>query len=152
MRKSVRRLAVTAVETAIVLPSVLLFMYGIFEYGRYLMVLNVAENAAREGARYAVIQPSAGRTAAQISATTSDILAVTRARMGVLDSQLSLTYTVTALDPVTYNDAGAWNTARAFDPIAVRIQGTYRPAVTTFIRLPASLPVYAQATMGSEAN
>ena len=33
----------------------LLFLWGIFEYSRYVMLLQVVNNAAREGCRYAVM-------------------------------------------------------------------------------------------------
>src|SRR3954469_22924930 len=53
-----RRGSVT-VEMGLVLPLVLLFILGIFEYGRYLMTVQLFNNAAREGTRYAIahLQP-----------------------------------------------------------------------------------------------
>lgn len=51
-----RRRGATTVEAAFVLPIFLLFLMGIYEYGRYLMVLHVATNAARDGARLAVVK------------------------------------------------------------------------------------------------
>src|SRR5882724_8663413 len=48
-----RRASVT-VEAALVLPIVILFLFGILEYGRYLMTLQMVTNAAREGAHYAL--------------------------------------------------------------------------------------------------
>ena len=53
------RTAAVTVETALVLPIALLFILGIFEYGRYLMTMQLMNNAAREGVRYAVthLQP-----------------------------------------------------------------------------------------------
>ncbi len=47
-----RRGAAT-VEFAVVLPVLLLFVLGILEIGRLVMVAQVSTNAAREGARYA---------------------------------------------------------------------------------------------------
>lgn len=43
----------TLVETALVLSLLLLFLMGIFEYGRYLLVTQMLANAARDGVRYA---------------------------------------------------------------------------------------------------
>jgi Flp pilus assembly protein TadG len=45
----------TAVETALVLTPLLMCTLGIFEYGRFLMHLNMLNNAVREGCRYAVV-------------------------------------------------------------------------------------------------
>jgi Flp pilus assembly protein TadG len=50
-----RRTAAHAVELAFVAPIFFLFLFGILEYSRYLMTLQVMTNAAREGARYAVV-------------------------------------------------------------------------------------------------
>jgi Flp pilus assembly protein TadG len=50
-RQSGGRRGVTLVEMGFVLSITLLFLCGVFEYGRYLMVLDTANNAAREGAR-----------------------------------------------------------------------------------------------------
>lgn len=55
-RGRARRRGATTVEAAFVLPLFLLFIMGIYEYGRYLMVLHVATNAARDGARLAVVR------------------------------------------------------------------------------------------------
>jgi len=50
-----RRRGVTIVESTLVLSVFLLLLFGMFEYCRFLMVLQVANNAARNGARYAVV-------------------------------------------------------------------------------------------------
>jgi Flp pilus assembly protein TadG len=50
-----RRHAAHLVEFAVIVPIFLLFLFGILEYSRYLMTLQVMTNAAREGARFAVV-------------------------------------------------------------------------------------------------
>ena len=57
-RRSLRRRAATIVEVAIVLQMFLLFLFGIFEYCRYLMLLQISTNAARDAARFAVVSSS----------------------------------------------------------------------------------------------
>ena len=49
-----RRRGATAVETSLVLIPMLMLLFGVFEYGRFLMDRNVLDNAAREGCRYAL--------------------------------------------------------------------------------------------------
>ena len=49
------RRGATVVECAVVLSVFLMLLFGMFEYCRFLMVLHVTNNAAREGARYAVV-------------------------------------------------------------------------------------------------
>ena len=46
------------VELAIVLPLLLLIVFGIFEYGRAMYITNTLNNAAREGARRAAVTPA----------------------------------------------------------------------------------------------
>lgn len=43
------------VELALVLPIMLLFVFGIFEFGRAMFITNTLNNAARYGARLAVV-------------------------------------------------------------------------------------------------
>jgi Flp pilus assembly protein TadG len=50
-----RRRGLTIVESTLVLSVFLLLLFGMFEYCRFLMVLQVSNNAARNGARYAVV-------------------------------------------------------------------------------------------------
>jgi len=50
-----RRTAAHLVEFAFVCPVFFLFLFGIFEYSRYVMTQQIMTNAAREGARYAVV-------------------------------------------------------------------------------------------------
>lgn len=53
-RGPTRRPAAAVIEFAVVIPVLLMFVLGIIEYGRMLMVAQVTTNASREGARYAV--------------------------------------------------------------------------------------------------
>jgi Flp pilus assembly protein TadG len=53
-RGPARRPAAAVIEFAVVVPVLLMFVLGIIEYGRMLMVAQVTTNASREGARYAV--------------------------------------------------------------------------------------------------
>ena len=60
------------VEAAIILPVVLLIMTGIFEIGRAYQTYQVLTNAAREGARAAVVT---GGDAAKAKAIVNDYIA-----------------------------------------------------------------------------
>ena len=54
-----RRRGAAVVEMAFVLPIFLMFLFGIFEYARFLMMHQVLHNAARDAARWAVVRSSA---------------------------------------------------------------------------------------------
>ncbi len=62
-RPAAARRGSTLTEAALVLPLFLMFLFGVFEYGRYILVLQVSTNAAREGARWAVVHANDQRTA-----------------------------------------------------------------------------------------
>ena len=50
-----KRRAAHLVEFALVCPVFFLFLFGVLEYSRFVMTQQVMVNAAREGARYAVV-------------------------------------------------------------------------------------------------
>ena len=53
-----RRLGSAVVEFAVVAPIFLLFVFGLIEYGRMVMVEQILTNASREGARVAILEGS----------------------------------------------------------------------------------------------
>jgi Flp pilus assembly protein TadG len=81
------------VETAITLPLLLLVAIGIFEFGRAYQTLQVVTNAAREGARVAVLP----------NATPSDVQSRVTAylRNGQLPDYTSATVSVNQNDTVS---------------------------------------------------
>ncbi len=157
-----QRRGATAVEMGFVLSIALLFLFGLLEYVRYLMVLHTANNAAREGVRYAVVHTGDGTTQAQVLAVVSD-------RMGGVDSQIQgYNATVFCADPSgIYNSStgtaiypptvqplanSSWNSATYGSPIVVQITGTYNPILPTFLFMGANLSIHVTAMMNSEAN
>src|SRR5438045_2938233 len=70
----------TLVETAVVISVTLLILFGIFEYCRFVMTKQLMENAAREGARFAV--------ANTYSATTASVQDVTDQKLSAGRGQL----------------------------------------------------------------
>lgn len=69
-----RRCGVAAVEMAVVLPLFFLIVLGIIEFGRAVMVQQILTNAAREGARRAIIP---GATDTQVTELVDDYLVST---------------------------------------------------------------------------
>ena len=65
-----RRRAAAAVETAVVLPFVVLFTFGFVEIGWYVNSLQILHTAARNGAR-AAVHRSNGNAEVQAAVTTS---------------------------------------------------------------------------------
>lgn len=77
------------VETALVLPLMLLVILGVVEFGRAFMVSQLLVNAAREGNRLAVMS---GVTTAQVDA---EVRTVVQNTVGVDPAQVAVTITVT---------------------------------------------------------
>ena len=58
MKIKTKRRGAAAVEFAIVLPILVLLVFGMIEFGRMLMVQQMIVNSAREGARHAILNGS----------------------------------------------------------------------------------------------
>jgi len=147
-----RRRGATAVETALVLPLVIVFLFGILEYGRYLMTLQVLQNAAREGAHYALThtQPITIASTTYGNATT-DVTNIINKAMGggnYLSGQNVQIYAADSLG----NNVGSWTSTQVGQSVCVRITGSYNVILGNMIFLPTTIPVVAQAVMRSESN
>ena len=149
--KQLRRPAAVSVELGLVLPLVMLFLLGLFEYGRYLMVAQLFNNAAREGARYAVthLQPVTIGSTTYGNATSDVTNAALNVTAGVtLSGQNIQVYASDGLG----NSVGAWTNAQPGQSVTVQITGNYRVATAAFLGLPSTIPITARVTMDAEAN
>lgn len=149
LTRPARRRAATVVESAFVIGLALMFLFAVFEYGRYVMTLQVVENAAREGARMALAHTN-DKTEADIKARVAEKLA-----------GISGTYTVTLqgviLRPQSASESAGqvlsdWTEASQTDGVSVEITGSFQPVLPSLLRMPASIPVRARSVMYSEGN
>lgn len=144
-----RRRGAALVEAAFVLPMLLLLLFGTFEYCRFIFLLQVAENAAREGARFAVARTADGTT-------LDDVKNYVTSRMAGREGELGAGYQIEVYN--VYPSTGvpvpntAWNDAPFGGAILVRVSGTYRPLLPSFLSTATSVNVRATAMMTSEAN
>lgn len=95
-----RRSGTTIVETAVVISLFLMFLFGILEYSRYLLMLHVTTNAARDAARYATVRISFPQDFdyrdAQIGeSTVPSVWKYAQARMGGVDRMLTDFHVIT---------------------------------------------------------
>src|SRR5262245_58551207 len=133
----------TVVETAFVIGTCLIFMFAVFEYGRFVMIKQLMENAAREGARQATTG-SATLTTGDIQSTVTQYLA---------GQPLSnVTTQVYQADPTNGTNLGSWNNAKFGQAIAVQVDASYAPILPTFGFLQNPTGLRATAMMRSEAN
>lgn len=139
------------IETALILPVCLLFIFGIMEYGRYLMMVHLINNATREGARYAVshTQPVIIDGVTYGNATSDVTNVVNRFMMNhKLVNQTTSVYRSDA----NGNNIGAWTTADSGDSICVQIAGQFQWITPRLLRLPATTPLQVRSVMRSESN
>jgi len=171
-RKSVRRGA-AVVEASLVLGIFFVLLFGVFEYCRFLMVLHVTTNAARDASRYATV--NVGCDPDQAAAKKADILQYARDRMGGVQKNIAnfdvavypcttagfaqsppqavpKSFTGSAADPFNPADANnpPWNQAAFTERIAVTIRGSYEPVTPLLLFLPSSIPINITAVTGSE--
>jgi Flp pilus assembly protein TadG len=167
------RRGVTIVEAALVLSVFLMLLFGIFEYCRFLLVLHITNNAARDGARQASVLVTSTQP---VATTRQQIIDYTTARMGGTQKNIDgFSVAVYAVDqagldlptpiirakskttgvyPNPFNPSDPnhvdWNSAPFPERIAVTIRGTYRPLLPTFLLMPSTIPIEITAIMGGE--
>ena len=137
------RRGLTLVETAIVIGLVLLMLFGLYEYGRFVMVRQVVQNAAREGARLAVV--SADRlTTSDLQNTVTNYLA--GQQIGVP------TISIYWADPNTGANLGQWDHAAFGQGIAVEIIASYQPVLPQLLKMQPTIPLRVKIVTLCEAN
>jgi Flp pilus assembly protein TadG len=134
----------TAIETALVLIPLTMFLFGVFEYGRLLMVWSLTNNAAREGCRYAIVN----NTAATI---TTDVTNVATAKMA--GQQVHLTgFTVSVSGTHAGNSATVTSLVPG-DMITVTVSGQYQfMSVIPTRFLPSTLNISSSCSMLCEGG
>jgi Flp pilus assembly protein TadG len=137
-----RRGAATTVEMAAVLSVLVLFLFSIFEYGRYVMIENLLINAVREGCRYALVN-------CQSTTVVSDTQNLVTQKMAGLSSQLTnLNITVFP----TNNPTAALSTTNPDDPITVSATGTLHALFPALPFIPSSFSMTTATVMVCEGN
>jgi Flp pilus assembly protein TadG len=145
------RRGTAAVEAALVLPMTLLFMFGIIEYGRYVMTLQIMTSAARAGARYALthVQPVVlgGVTYGNATTDVQNVVNTYLAGQSLSSQNIQVFESTT-----TGQNIGAWTSAQAGQSICVQITGNYIPIITKYLYLPSSIPVSVQSVTRVEST
>jgi Flp pilus assembly protein TadG len=138
----VRRRGATLVEYTIVIGAVLMLFLAIFEYGRFVMMRHLLDNAAREGARLAVSGTNT-KTTTDIQNQVATYLA--GQPFGGLNTQVFLA-------DAGGNNIGAWTNAAFGQRIGVQIDCTYTPMLPGLHFLANPVTLRSRAVMRSEAN
>ena len=152
-----------ALELAFTLPFILLFLFAILEYGRYVMTRNQLENAVREAARVATARTN-DKTTAEITQIVTDYMALYNVQIKVPIVSVYKADPVTRT-PLDANDAtttialAPFNNAKFGQGICVQVTGTYYTlfggialSPQTSANISASFPVQVYSIMYSEGN
>ena len=154
MRSQLRkgpRCGAVAVEACLVIGTLLILLFAIFEYGRFVMIKHLVDNAARQGARAAASGIVNDSNSFNYQTTTT-VQTVAKSALAGQDAALTgLTIQVYLAD-ASGNNVGTWTNAAFAQNVAVEIDATYTPIFPTFGLLPTNVPIFAKAIMQSEAN
>lgn len=123
----------TLVQTALVISIAFVLIFSVYEYGRFVMMKQLMENAAREGARFAVAHTN--------DMTEADIRNEIRKFLVGFDAQLE-NFQIT-ISGVVLRDGGtngakgtalpAWTDASLTDGVVVQVDGDYKPYLPTLL-------------------
>jgi Flp pilus assembly protein TadG len=150
-RTSRQRPAATLVEAAMVIGTLLILFFAIFEYGRFIMIKQVVENAAREGTRLAA-SANVSDTNSFNYQTTSAVQAYVNNALAGQTAALTTPTVLVYLADAYGNNVGNWTNAQLGQNVAVQISAQYTPILPTFGFLPTSVPIFAKSIMRTEAN
>ena len=153
VRSPRRRSAAAVIETAFVMIPTLIFFFGVFEYGRWLMDRQVVNNAAREGCRWALANNTSGTNTAVQATVLSKVNSYMSGRQpdfleGSSGSLTSTSVTCTGTQSSTGNTVTDVTTLQAGDFIAVKLSLTFKFLnIVPLVPLPTTVPMNTTCTM-----
>jgi Flp pilus assembly protein TadG len=145
-KRKAKRSGAAIVEMAVCLNILLLLVVGIFEHCRIIMVRQLMDNAAREGARQAMVSTT--------TMTTAQIQTIVTQKLAISPFTAPPTISVTQTDSTGADIAAVWTDTTFGNGIAVQISGNYQrmTPVAGLVLVPNPLPLRARAIAWCEAN
>jgi Flp pilus assembly protein TadG len=148
------RRGATVVETAFVLLIAVILTLAIYDYGRYFMMSQLVNNAAREGARQAVASTNTQNTA-MIQNTVVQYLAKQNFTDSSGNAFSAADVVVVQVNPATgapTSPDSNWYDAPFGSAIMVQVNAKFTSLFPTFGFLPTTVNLRGTAVMLSEAN
>ena len=148
------RRGATVVETAFVLLIALTLTLAIYDYGRYFMLSQLVNNAAREGARQAVANTNTQNTA-MIQNTVVQYLANQNFKDSSGNAFSASDVVVLQVNPATGAATSPdpnWYDAPFESAIQVQVNAKFTSLFPRFGFLPTTVNLQGTAVMLSEAN
>ncbi len=152
--RSTHRRAAAMVETALVLSVALTMTLAIYEYCRYFLLSELVNNAAREGARLAVVSTSSQNTTT-IQNSVYQYLAnqsLTNSSGKAFSATDVQVYQVNPATGAKTSPDSNWYDAAFGSSIMVQINARFTPMLPTLGFLPTTVNLQGTAVMSSEAN
>jgi Flp pilus assembly protein TadG len=148
------RRGVALVETALVLVAAFIVTFAIYDYGRYFMLSQLVNNAAREGARQAVVNTNTQNTA-MIQNTVVQYLAGQTFTDSAGNAFSAADVVVTQVNPATglpTSPDSNWYDASFGSTIKVQVNAKFTSLFPTFGFMPKTVNLQGTAVMSSEGN
>ena len=151
--RSKMRPGATLIETAVVLLIAMMFTFAIYDYGRYFLLSQLVNNAAREGARLAVATTNTQNTAA-IQTTVIQYLANQAVKDSAGNPFTASDVIVMQINPATGQAASDsnWYDAPFGSAIMVQVNAKFTSLFPSFGFLPTTVNLRGTSVMMSEAN
>jgi Flp pilus assembly protein TadG len=171
-----RRGGVTTVETAMVMLPLMLTMFSIFEYGRFVMVRQLLDLSAEIACRYAIanntsatiltdVQTQVNQSMAGLNSTTHFSSPLTTGVYAVptslwtptITSTGSTTWTVIPPSNATMvssspSDLASINGIQPGFPIAVRVSGNFKMMFPTLLYVSPTVPMNSMVILTCEGT
>jgi Flp pilus assembly protein TadG len=173
---------VTTVETAMVMLPLMLTLFSIFEYGRFVMVRQLLDLAAEAGCRYAIVNNTSSTITADVSTVVNQYLAgmntTTHFQSPVTTKVYAMpttlwdqslvsggkdTWTVTPPSNASLTTTGTWpassstatsdiNAIQPGYPIAVRASGNFKMMFPTLLYVSPAVPMNSMVILTCEGT
>lgn len=150
-QSATKRSGATVVEFAAVSTIFCFFLFGILEYTLFLYTYDVMQNAAREGARYAVVNSEDANLVADTQTYVQSLM------MGLNNTNTNYVCNVylssnTGANVNSTTPVANATTATFGQPICVQITLTYKPLTPAFFLPSSAFTMQTMCYMTSEAN
>ena len=133
-RKAGRNRGSVLVEASLMMPLILILFFGIFEFGRILMVKQMITNAAREAARAAATKMDDAGALSSAQVVSQDYL-----------TRCNLDLTKTTINP-------SFSTVNGANAVEVRIQYNYLSSLLHWVPgIPETIALQSRVVMRREA-
>lgn len=133
------------VEMAFVVSIFMFLLFGIFEYCRFVFIRQVVVNAAREGARYAVVNTLD-------TTVVADTQTYVKTRMAGMDNQAKTYACLVYMADASGTNIGAAGSAGFGQYVAVQVDYDYSPVLPSFLFMNGTIKISSKSMMYSEAN